>query len=427
MDFIIIGGGISGLVAARELLKNRHSVKIFESGTVLGGLASSFKIKNKFIPKTYHHLLYNEFVMLDLISELNLQKNIVWNDSHLCFWYDNKAYKLTKPQDILKFKPLSITARLKMIRLGAISLFKKDWSDLKTTDAYSWARKVVGKEVTENLFKPLAKIKFGELSSVSAAWFGERLHEAAINREKYAYLKGGLQQFIDSIGEDVKRRGGEVHLNSPVTSIKQSEVEVVMNGRKKSFKADKIISSLPPPALADIAYLPKGKKQILKKIKYKSLVCMVIGSKSVITPYYWNVFIKPKMKFGGLFHHTALYPQGGINGEKLYYLFTYLDDTDPFFKESDSKILEVYLKDIKKINPNFEFSWMKIFKIKYSSPIYTMDYENIPIKLTDSLYLTGIYRKYPSTRTMNTAAKSGLETANYILRENNQETFINDK
>jgi len=414
---VILGAGISGLIVAEKLVTNNYKVVVFEKESILGGLASSFKIKDKWIPKTYHHFLPNEKIMLDLVSELNFEKNLLWNDSSICFWFDKKGYGLTKPQDILFFKPFSWKLRIKIMRLGIISFLKKNWSNLKGKDAESWVRKISGRQVTDKLFKPLARIKFGELSSVSAAWFGERLHEAAINRERYAYLNCGLQKFIDAIGEDVRKKGGEIYLNAIVTKIERNKVYTKINNKEKVFEADKIVSSLPPSVLAKIADIPKKEKKKLERVKYKPMICMVASSKNLITLHYWNVFIKPLLRFGGFFHHTALYPQGGIDGEYLYYFFTYLDEGDSLYKESVKEIEEIYLRDIKKICPNFEYSWTKVFKIKYSSPVYSMNYENTPIKLSDKIYLTGVYRMYPSTRTMNSAARSGLETANFVLNE----------
>jgi len=417
MDVVIIGGGISGLFAAEELLKKNISVIILESKSLLGGLASSFKVKNKFIPCTYHHLLPNEKIIFNTISDKNFEKNVIWNNSSISFWFNNKPFLLTKPLDILLFKPLSWNSKFNLVKLGLISFLKSDWNNLKGLDAKSWVKKVAGTELSKKLFEPLSSIKFGKLSSVSAAWFGERLHEAVINKENYAYLNCGLQIFIDSIGNSIEKKGGQIYLNANVVKINGNKVHAIINGEIKIFKANKIISSLPPPVLKKITDLNPKEQKLLDKVRYKPMICMVAGSKDFLTPYYWNVFINPKVSFGGIFNHTALYPEGGIDGEHLYYFFTYLNEKDVLFLKSEKEIQEIYLKDIKKINSEFQYSWTKIFKIKHSSPMYTLNYENLPIKLNETIYLTGIYLMHPSTRTMNSAAKSGLETAKCLIKD----------
>lgn len=82
---------------------------------------------------------------------------------------------------------------------------------------------------------------------------------------------------------------------------------------------------------------------------------------------------------------------------------------------SGEKIKQKFLKDTSIICPNFKPSWTKIFKITHATPFFSTDYYNLPIKISDKIYLTGIYKEHPATRTMNTAFKSGLKTADYIL------------
>ena len=56
-DFIILGGGVSGLVAGYELLKKGNKVTIFEAKDFFGGLASTVKFKNfpiDFGPHVFH-------------------------------------------------------------------------------------------------------------------------------------------------------------------------------------------------------------------------------------------------------------------------------------------------------------------------------------------------------------------------------------
>ena len=56
MKICIIGGGITGLSAGYKLSKSGHQVSIFESGSFLGGQASTIKIEDFEIEKAYHHL-----------------------------------------------------------------------------------------------------------------------------------------------------------------------------------------------------------------------------------------------------------------------------------------------------------------------------------------------------------------------------------
>ncbi len=416
MKIVVLGGGLSGIVCARELAKKGHIVTLIEKYSRLGGLASSFEKEGKLIPHTYHHFLPNEHLMLDYVKELGFEKELIWKKSAICFWFDKKRYKLNAPLDILFFKPFDFISKIRLGILGVITTLRSNWKSLQSVDADSWVRRIVGSKVTDTLFVPLSKVKFGSLSSVSAAWFGERLHEATSNDEKYAYLKTGLQPFIDSMGDVILENKGKIILNATVDKIESGKVRLTLNKKRKVLNADLVVSSLPPPVLSEISNLPSESKFLLESINYKPLISFIIGSKNNLSPNYWNVFIKPNYFFGGMFHHTILNPKGGIGGENLYYFFKYLDDSS-LLKKQDEGLKKLFIKDIKSIWPKFDSNWTKLIKVPHSSPIYTMNYKNLPIKLTNWLYLTGVYRMYPNTRTMNSAARSGLITADKILSE----------
>lgn len=295
---------------------------------------------------------------------------------------------------------------------------KRDWNALQGIRANKWLEGFVGRKITDELFENLAEIKFGSLSTVDIAWLGSRLHEAAVNREKYSYLKRGIHELIIRLANCIKKNNGIIKLGMEVTKIRDGYVEAIdKNGMKQSFEADKVVSSIPPQTLTKISCLPENIKNELKKIKFKSVICMVVGSKNLISKYYWNIFINPRYIFGGIFNHTALYPGGGIDNEYLYYVFSFLDETDELFKSSEEEIKKRYIEDIRKICPDFKASWTKVFKIRYATPFYSFNYKNPPIKVSDTIYLTGTYREHPTTRTMHTALLSGNKTAEYILGE----------
>jgi len=412
---VIIGGGLSGLAAAEKLVE-KYNVIVLERDSILGGNAKSFFYRNKWIPITYHHIMNVDKTTLHFIKKYNLENALWWKNVNIAFWFDNECYPLTKPQHIFGFKPFSFISKLRFIKLGLYCYIKRDWSNLKGRRADKWLKDFVGENITDILFNNLAEIKFGSLSSVDIEWFGSRLHEAAVNREKYSYLTSGIHKLVECISDYIKKSGGKIMLNSEVIRIKNNRVEFLYKKRKRVIKADKIISSIPPEILTQISDLPLNIKNKLKKIKYKSVISMVVGSKNLISDQYWNVFIKPRLSFGGIFNHTVLYPEGGINGEYLYYFFTYLDSKDAFYKLSEREIRNKYLKDVKTFCPNFKATWTKLIKIKYATPFYSFNYENPPIKISENIYLTGTYREHPTTRTMSTALISGQKTADFILK-----------
>ena len=91
MKILILGGGMSGLFCGLNLSKD-HDVTILESDSILGGLASSFKLSKKdylinnaqgilsntvsanerLIPQTYHHFLPSEKLILKYLQDFEI-------------------------------------------------------------------------------------------------------------------------------------------------------------------------------------------------------------------------------------------------------------------------------------------------------------------------------------------------------------------
>ena len=132
MNTVIIGGGITGLVAAYKLSKKGFKVTVFESSYFLGGQASVINIGGNKIERGYHHLFKNDKEIIELIEELHLSDSLKWFKSSVGMYSNKKLYPFSTPKDLLSYKPLSLISR---IRLGFISLYlkrQKNWKKYET-------------------------------------------------------------------------------------------------------------------------------------------------------------------------------------------------------------------------------------------------------------------------------------------------------
>ena len=72
MNIAILGAGFTGLSAAYQLVKQGHSVTIFEKDPQPGGLAVGYKEKewDWSLEKHYHHWFTNDKFILGLAKEI---------------------------------------------------------------------------------------------------------------------------------------------------------------------------------------------------------------------------------------------------------------------------------------------------------------------------------------------------------------------
>ena len=76
----VVGGGITGLAIAHELVKRGHQPTLFERGAV-GGLAGGFPYPacpGTHLDKFYHHIFRGDEQVVRLIEEAGLAQDLLW-------------------------------------------------------------------------------------------------------------------------------------------------------------------------------------------------------------------------------------------------------------------------------------------------------------------------------------------------------------
>jgi len=407
---VIVGGGLSGIACGLRLM-DKADVVILESQDQVGGMAFSVQAGDKWFPATYHHVLKVDSVTRRFISEFGLNDELIWKKVKIAYYFGNKAYVITRPHHILTFNILSPIEKIRFALLGAECMIRKDWSALGDEPADKWIERKLGARAKEVLFERLSEMKFGmPLSSVSAGWLGSRLSENSKNGEWFAYPRPGIKALIDRMVEKFLQNG-TCSVNSAVTEIYPDRV-ITANG--KEFKYDFLVSTIPPPELLKTQKLAEKLDDELYQIDYIPLACSIFGSKTNLSDYYWNVYMEPRLSFGGIFNHTILCPQAGVNGEYVYYAFSYIANTShQMWQKSADELKAIHIADINKLHPGFKEEWWHTSKIRYAEPFFTNGYKSPPVRSRafPNLFYAGVYRKYPRTRTMHTALDSGEETA----------------
>ena len=133
---LVVGGGITGLVAAYRLLQKKCQVTLVEKYESLGGLLVAFKIKDTYLEKTYHHIFRTDKEIIALIDELGLSKKLKWYESKTALYYKGKIYPFAGAIDLLKFKPLNLIDKL---RLGLVKIYlekENNWQKFENVLAY---------------------------------------------------------------------------------------------------------------------------------------------------------------------------------------------------------------------------------------------------------------------------------------------------
>jgi len=429
MKIAIIGAGFGGMASAYDLKKAGHDVTIFESADYVGGLASGFKEPHWdwSVEKFYHHWFQSDSSMLGLIEELGLQDKVIFPRPFTVMLYKDKWYPFDSILNALRFPGLGFG--LNKIRFGFVGLFLRltnNWRALEKVTADEWMMKWAGKQVYEQMWKPLLIGKFGPFyKDVNMAWMWARIKARTT---RLGTFEGGFQKFADLFAEKLLGMGVEIRLGVQVKFIKRNQDKgLVIDAGGNIEPFDKVLVTTSPNLMAKLCPdLPQNYLKGLLELKSMGAVVMVLSLKHQLSEqgYYW--FNLPKdagYPMLALVEHTNFVSSEHFGGDHIVYAGDYLEVGHEYFSMSDEQLLERFLPAFKKFNPAFERNWVKkvwVFKTNYAQPISLVNHsKNIPAIKTpiDGLYFASMSQVYPWDRGTNFAVEIARKAAGLMMEK----------
>ncbi|MFC2140421.1 FAD-dependent oxidoreductase [Candidatus Auribacterota bacterium] len=329
---IIIGAGISGLSLAWKLCAKGFKIDLFESQSIVGGLASTRRKDHYSMDFGPHSFFSDDSEILATILDI-FNENLLSRPRKVKFYY--KKIYLNYPLTVYNI----------LFRMGMASGIKAFFSFLKSKVISKKIKYVIGEEETvedwainnfgnhlyQIFFKPYTeqfwKIPCNKLSSKTIPThtrlsfintFRLLLHcpstatdASLIEREMLPtyYPKTGFGEIPEKIAILIQKRGVRVHLNCNVTKLsnifdKNLHVEYKENGQKKTIKGTKIISTIPINRLVKMLR-PTPPLTILEaadKINYKPLLVlgMVTDKQNILGCNYIYVLDRPYTRISEL-------------------------------------------------------------------------------------------------------------------------------
>jgi len=433
MKIAIIGAGYAGLSAAYDLKKAGHDVTIFESAEFVGGLASGFKEPHWdwSVEKFYHHWFQSDSSMLGLIKELGWDEKVIFPRPLTVMLYKDKFYPFDSILNALLFPGLGFGPN--KIRFGFVGLFLRitnDWKSLEKMTADSWMRKWAGRQVYEQMWKPLLIGKFGPFyKDVNMAWMWARIHART---SRLGTFEGGFQKFSDMFAEKLGEMGVEIRLGTGVKFIKKNQasgLSIDAGGGVESF--DQVLVTTSPNLMAKMCPdLPEEYLKGLLELKSMGAVVMVLSLKHQLSKdgYYWfNLPKEAGFPMLALVEHTNYVSKEHFGGDHIVYAGDYLELGHEYFSLSNEELLERFIPAFERINPEFSHDWIKnvwVNKTNYAQPVPLINHsKHIPAIQTpvERLYFASMSQVYPWDRGTNFAVEIGRRAARMMLTETNKE------
>ncbi|MFH0830295.1 MAG: FAD-dependent oxidoreductase [Candidatus Aenigmatarchaeota archaeon] len=416
----VIGAGAAGLAAAWRLA-GKHDVTLLEVENDTGGMGGKWDVdwdgKKYSVNKTYHHILKGDATTIRFARELGLE--VKFRKVKQGFIYNGKIHRFSSPIDILRF-PLPISSKIRLAKFTLFDVKRADWDSLTGKTASEWIVSKAGKKNYDIFFDQLMRNKFhAEPSTISAPWFGTRfVKESSSFLAKFGAIDGGQGMILEKMAQELPRRGVKIITGARAEKIELGKIKRVSysaGGKKHATDSDAIISTVAPEVFLSMVQCEPAIEKQLRDMRYLSCICLTFGVRKEFNDIYWTNVLDKDVPFSVMFNQTALY-KDAPEGKQIFYIARYLDKKEHQWKMSDEELKRLYLKKADSFLPGFSeaVEWSRIVRFEHAEAIYSMGFQNPPVRAGEGLYLAGIFKIFPRVRNVASALEEGEAAAKAV-------------
>ena len=245
-DYVVVGGGISGLYMHLELLKKSKNVLLLESTSEFGGRIYEYSNKTISFPagaarfnRNHNRVikLLKKYDLLDFRKDKGISSSIDFIDS--------------KNQFSPKYKNKTGFEYIKKV-LREVEKNRND-EILRNYTFQEYAEKVLQKEEVE--FMIVAAGYSGQLKHMNM-YDAYHLFKTGI-RDDVTFYAGYFHHLISELVQDLKKKGAKMRLNSMVRDVyfDKDLGHYCIEYAKERVKTQNVIFAIPKPALLKISFL----------------------------------------------------------------------------------------------------------------------------------------------------------------------------
>lgn len=426
----VIGGGFAGLTAALRLAQAGIDVTLWEKGR-LGGQAATFDVAGTKLEIFYHHLFQSDTSIAALATEIGVGEKLMWLPSNVGYFADGRIHPLNGALDLLKLGTIPFVDR---VRLGLVTAYLqrvRDWKKYEQVTAHDWLTRALGKRAYDRTLGAQLRAKFGRYhDQVPMVWFWGKIwlrttsRRSPLDQEKLGYFDGSFQVMVDALVAACERAGVTIVRTGTSGFVPTVDGWQVTEEGGGTNDVDAVLATVPSHVFQRLAPdLPDAYRDQLNALTYEAAVVAILELDRPLSDIYWLNIADDAMPFTGVIEHTNFVSPDKYQGRRFVYLSKYLEPEHPFFTLPDEALIAEYLPYLKRINPEFDPSWVSnswVFRERAAQPIIPMRYsEKVPSLRTplDRLYLANTTQIYPEDRGTNYSVRLGEDVARIMIAD----------
>ncbi|MBL0708756.1 MAG: FAD-dependent oxidoreductase [Sulfurimonas sp.] len=437
-DVVIIGGGVAGLIAGIELVKNAKSVTILEKEPIVGGQCKTevLKVGDDEFRFDYggHRFITNNQKLLDFVEDI-LDDDLLSAQRSSVILHQGRVYQYPlNLKNLLRVAPLKLLLGATIDTLKIVfKMTKKDDTNFKT-----WISSRFGTSLYDNFFAPYTQKLWGvKPELLSSDWAGQRISlmdlkdvlkklfargekTARTYARSYRYPKYGFGQLPLRMAKKFEELGGKIYTDEEVDSfdIADNKIEMIYT-KNHTFQAKQIISTMPLNEMSQ-------KLGFNSELKFRSLRFLCLGLDiENFSPHTWQYVSDYNLLPTRIQEPKRRSPFMSPASKSSIMLEIPCNKDDEIWKMNDEKLLEIVKKDLNKLNFNIEENIIDYFSFT-TEHAYTMmdiDYNkrrDKTIKFLDRFENLTMAGRQGTFRYifLDTAMETGLMAAELILGKN---------
>jgi protoporphyrinogen/coproporphyrinogen III oxidase len=256
----VVGGGLSGLTAARTLQRRGAKVVVLEQADRVGGRATTDALAG-FSVDAGAQLFGSTFTrFLSLVREIGWEDRLVRTAGRDAIWRDGRAHEVVYGSVASMVASGGLPMRTKMRLASRYLPFLSRHRDaldqhaperaaaagLDDESIEVWGRREIDEAFVESLAYPQLGAYYGSEVGETSAGFYHILAGQGTDMALHA-VRGGVGGVMERLAERLVRGGGEVRTGAEVRQVGIAEGDVRVGGEWGEEEFDGVVAAAPAP------------------------------------------------------------------------------------------------------------------------------------------------------------------------------------
>lgn len=399
-DFVILGAGPSGLGAGYEFAKHQQPVTIFDTHSIIGGLARTINFNGNLFDVGPHRFYTKDKTVLKLWEE-TLGKDFLHVPRLTRIYYRNRFFDYPiKAGNVLQNLGLFETGLMLLSYFWAMIMPKK-----KAISFEDWISQKFGKKLYRTFFKTYTEKVWGvPCNQIDARWAAQRikglnLTEVITNAlmpkrakvrsliSEFRYPTKGAGMMYETMANNLVKSGSKIFLGHRCQQINHSKnkidcIELLHQGQITKIKINQLLSSIPITDFIKILN-PLPEKDVIEAantLRYRDHITVnLIVKDQQPFPDNWIYVHSPEVKMARISNYNQ-FSQSMTTSNNLIAIsceyFCYRDDD--VWKMKDEELVAFAINELEQLKLTQPSKVTEGFVIREldSYPLYYLGYED---------------------------------------------------